>query len=69
MPWYVQKFYIYKEIDIPRLNDFNQHFNLNFHLALENIDNVTLNTLAEYDHNNPVNRKFPKIGLRVSTLL
>ena len=69
MPWYFRNFYIYKEIDIPRLNDFMQHFNLNFHLSLGNVDNCTLNTLVEYDHNNPINRKRPKTGLHLNTLL
>ena len=46
-----------------------QHLNLNFHLALENIDNRALNTLVEYDHNNLLNRKRPKTGLRLNTLL
>ena len=47
MFWYAQNFHIYKEIDIPGLNDFIQNFNLTFHLALENIDYCALNTLAE----------------------
>ena len=48
MTWYVGNVHIYKEIYIPR------------HLALENEDNRALNTLAEYDHNNPINRKRAK---------
>ena len=60
MPWYVRNFHIYKEIDIPRLNDFMHCLNLNFPLALENIGNGALNTFVEHDHNNPVNRKRPK---------
>ena len=50
MPCYVRNFHIYKDIDIPRLNDFI-HLNLNFHLVLEYIANRVLNTLAEYDPN------------------
>ena len=46
MPWCVRNFHVYKEIDIPRLNEFMQHLNLNFPLPLENIDNRALNTLA-----------------------
>ena len=69
MPWYVRNFYIYEEIDILRLNDFMQYLSLNFHLALENIYNRSLNTFVEYDHNNPINRKRPKTGLRLNTLL
>ena len=42
MLWYVRNFHIYKVIDIPRLNDFIQNLNLNFHLALENVDNRAL---------------------------
>ena len=55
MPWYVRKFHIYKEIDVPFLNDFIQYLNLNFYFALENVDNHALNTCVEYDHNNPLN--------------
>ena len=40
-----------------------QHLNLNFHLALGNIDKHALNTLAKYDYNKPVNKKHPKIWL------
>ena len=69
MPWYVRNFHIYKEIELPRLNDFIQHLNIKFYLALENKDNNALNTLAEYDHNDPSNRKRPKTVLRVNTLL
>ena len=43
--------------------------NLNFHLDSENIDNRALNTLVEYDHNNPINRKHPKTGLCLNSLL
>ena len=68
MPWCVRNFHVYKEIDIPRLNEFMQHLNLNFPLPLENIDNRALNTLVEYDHNNPMNRKRPKTGLRLNNL-
>ena len=46
-----------------------QYLNLNFHLALENIDNRALNILVEYDHNNPINRKHPKTGLRLIPLI
>ena len=67
IPWSVRNFHIYKEINIPRLNDFIQHLNLNFHLALENIDNHALNTFAEYHHSNPIKRKHPKTGLRLNT--
>ena len=42
---FFRNFHIYKEIDTPRLNDFMQFLNLNFHMALENIDNRALNTL------------------------
>ena len=69
MPWYVQNFHIYKEIEHPRLKDFIQHLNIKFHLALENNDNNALNTLAEYDYNDPSNRKRPKTSLRLNTLL
>ena len=69
MPWYVRNFHIYKEIELPRLNDFIQHLNIKFHLALENNDNNALNTLAKYDHNDPSNRNRPKTGLRLNTLL
>ena len=44
MPWYVRNFHIYKGSDIPRLNDFMQYLNLNFHLALENVDNHAKHT-------------------------
>ena len=30
MSWYVRTFHINKEIELPLLNDFIQHFNLNF---------------------------------------
>ena len=53
---YGGNFHIYKETGL-RLNDFMQHLNLNFHLALINAENSASNTLAEYDHNNPINRK------------
>ena len=69
MPWYVRNFHIYKETELPRLNDFMQHLNLNFHLALENTENNALNALAEYDHNYLTNRKRLKTGLRLNTLL
>ena len=46
-----------------------QDFNLNFHLTLENIDNRALNTLVEYDHNNPINRKLPKTCVRLNNFL
>ena len=69
MPWYIRNFHIYKDINIPRLNDFIQYLNLNFHLALENADNHALNTLVEYDHQNSINRKRPKTGLRLNILL
>ena len=69
MPWCVRNFHNYKEIDIPCLNDFMQHFNLNFHLTLGNVDNRALNTLVEYNHNSPINRKRPKTGLPLNTLL
>ena len=69
MPWFVRNFHIYKEIELPSLNDFIQHLNLKFHLALENNDNNALNALAEYDHNDPRNRKRPKTGLPLNTLL
>ena len=49
--------------------DFFQHLNIKFHLALEDNDNNALNTLAEYDHNDPSNRKRPKISLHLNTLL
>ena len=52
-----------EKMDILHLNDFTLHFNLNFHLALENIDNRALNTFAVYDHNNPIKRKRPKTGV------
>ena len=68
MPWYVWNFHIYKEIELPRLNDFMQHLNWNFHLPLENTENNILNTLAEYDHNDPINRKRTKTGVRLNTL-
>ena len=61
--------YIYKEIELPRLNDFMQHLNLNFHLALENTENNALNTLAEYDHNDPINRMRSKANLLLNYLL
>ena len=69
MPWYVRNFHIYKEIELPRLNDFIQHLNLNFHLALENTDNNALNILAEYDHNDTSNRKLSKAGLHLNPLI
>ena len=56
---YVRIFYIYKEVDIPRSNDFIRHLNLNFHLALENTGNRALNTFVDYDHNNLINNKRP----------
>ena len=31
--WYVRHFHMYKEIDIPRLNKFMQHVNINFPLS------------------------------------
>ena len=69
MPWYVWNFHIYKEIELPRLNDFIQNLNIKFHLALETNDNNSLNTLAEYDHKDTSNRRLPKTGLRRNTLL
>ena len=69
MPWYVRNFHVYTEIELPMLNDFIQHLNLNFHLASENTDKYALNTLAAYDHYDPSNRKCPKRGLRLNTLL
>ena len=69
MPWYVRNVHIYKVIDIPRLNDFLQHFILKFPSALENIENRALNKLAEYDYYNPINQKCPKTGRRLNTLL
>ena len=65
----IRNFHIYKGINIARLNDFIQRLNLNFHLTLENMCNHALNTLAEYDHNNPINMKRPKTGLRLNILL
>ena len=47
MPWYARNFYVYEEIGIILLNVFIKHLNLNFHLALENIDNRALNALVE----------------------
>ena len=38
-------------------------------MTLENIENCALNTLVEYNYNNPINRKFPKTGLRLNTIL
>ena len=69
MPWYARNFHIYKEIGLPRLNNFIQHLNLNFHLALENTDNNALNTLAVYDRYDPSTRKSPKTGLHLNILL
>ena len=70
MPRYIRIFYIYKEIAIPRtMNNFMQHLNLNFHLALENIDNRAFITLAECDDNNSINWECPKTGLHRNTLL
>ena len=69
MPLCVRNFHIHKEIELPRLNDFIQHLNLNFHLVFENTDDIALNTLAEYDHNDPRNRRRVKTGLRLNTLL
>ena len=68
-PWYVRNFHIYKEIDIPCFTDFMQHLNFNFYLALENMDNCALDTLVEYDYNNPINTKRPKTYLHLNTLL
>ena len=48
---------------------FIQHLNVNFHLAIENTENNALNTLAEYDLIDPINRKCPKTGLRLNTFL
>ena len=39
MAWHVWNFPIYKETELPRLNDFIPYFNLNFHLAFENTEN------------------------------
>ena len=69
MPCYGQKFHIYREIGIPRLNDSVQHLNLSFHLDLEKLDIRALNTFAEYDHNNVIKRKLPSNDLRLNTLL
>ena len=69
MRWYARNFQVYKEIDIPSLNYFIEHVNLNFHLVLVNIDNRVLNTNANYDLNNPVNRKHLKTGLQLNTFL
>ena len=69
MPWYVRNFHIYKEIELPRWNDFIQHLNLNFHLALENTDSIALNAFAAYDHYDLLNRKCRKTGLRLNTVL
>ena len=38
IPWYGRNYHIYKEINIPRLNDYIQQLNLHFHLVLENSD-------------------------------
>ena len=67
--WYTRNFHIYKEINIPCLNDFIQRLNINGHLALENVDHHAFDTLAEYDHQIPINRKRSKTGLRFNTLL
>ena len=69
MTLYIRNFHIYKEIEILRLNDFMQHLNLNFHLALENIDNSALSTLTEYVHNNLTIRKHLKTDSCLNTLL
>ena len=69
MSWCVLNFHIYKEIDILSFNDFVQHLNFNFHLALENVDNRTLNALVEIDYNSPINWKSHKLGLLLNTLL
>ena len=65
---YIQNVHIYKEIDIPFLNDFITHEH-KFAFGLENIGSRALNTLAEYDHNNSINRKHPNSGLSLNTLL
>ena len=46
-----------------------QHLNLNFHLALKNIDNPAFNALVENDHNNPLNKKRPRTDLSLKKLL
>ena len=67
MPWCVRNFHIFKEIELPCLNNFIQHLNLNFHLALENIENNALNTLEEHAHNDPTYRERSKTDLRLNT--
>ena len=43
MAWYVRNFHSFKEAELPRLIDFIQNLNLNFHLAIENTENVLQN--------------------------
>ena len=45
------------------LNHILQHLNINFHLVLENVDNLALNILEKYDHSNPISWKRLKTGL------
>ena len=56
-------------MELPCLNDFIQHFILNFHLALQSTENNALNTLTDHDHNDLMNRKRTKTGLHLITLL
>ena len=69
MPWYVQNFYIYNEFEISHLNNSIQHLNLSFRLSLDNVENSALNTLAEYNHKNIMNRKYLITGVRLNTPL
>ena len=46
---YIQNFHNYKSVELPRLNDFMQQLNLNFHLVLESIENNAFITVTEYE--------------------
>ena len=64
MPWYARNFRIYKEIELLRLNDFTQHLSSNFHLTLESTESIALNTIAEYEHYDPISSKCSKTDSR-----
>ena len=69
MTWYARNFHIEKEIASPCLTDIILYLNLNSYLALANTDIRALNTLAGYVYNNPINKKYPKTGLRLNSLM
>lgn len=60
---------IYKEINVPRLENFYEKLNINFHNSILNSNNSALNTLPAYDPVYTVDRKRPKVAINVTNLI